>query len=171
MMSSIVFNSSFKITKIRGFIFPPNQQGGKGRGDTWWMQSLHGWGSWGPDTCWGASLLSVCGHVGTKAPCLQLLLLPRYQRALLSVKSHHCGHYTTPTFCFLYWILVKGNNVFENNISIFRIWRLHKTGAGDIRHRNESSFLLRVLGSFWMTLSWGRWLGDFSGGSVWGEGN
>ena len=80
-----------------------------------------------------------------------LPLLPRYQRALLSVKSHHCGPYTTPTFGFLYWILVKGNNVFEN-ISILRIWRLNKTGvpfpSGEINTEMTAPSSSEFLGLF-----------------------
>lgn len=60
----------------------------------------------------------------------------------------------------------------ENNISIFRTWKLNKTGipslAGAIRHKNEGSFFLLVLGSFGMMPSWGRRLGYFSGRNVWG---
>lgn len=85
-----------------------------------------------PEVQTPAGTLPFCQDVAMwelKPHVSRLLLLPRYQRALLSVKFHRCGHYTTPTFGFLYWILVKGNNVFENNISIFRIWRLHKTGV------------------------------------------
>lgn len=92
-IDSTVLNSTFKITEISWSIFFPKSTRGKK-------------GGWMPDECDHCvaedpevqrpsrtlPFRQRVATLGLRPHVFRLLLLPRYQRAVLSVKFHRCGH-------------------------------------------------------------------------------